>query len=204
MFIGKIMNANAPRIGEWMDRLSSLPESERELLKKAVWYSDSDEGRAWLREHGAGQMADGPRPIIFGDQVGFMVTSGDSAVQLEPHHLDQLWEWFFATGEAEPVIRLCKVFGLAHAMPDGGTLDLLPPPPETSDKIQSSLMASNHRLVRAALWSATSLAARDDRILAILAAQRDEAHDERVQAWIHRVVEVAESQHDKASHEGGE
>lgn len=114
MFLGKIMQANPSRISEWMDQLASLPAGEQESLRKAVWYSDSEAGRAWLVEHEAGELANGPRPMLFGDQVGFLLTSGDTAAQLEPHHLDQLWEWFFATGEAEPVIRITRVFGLAY------------------------------------------------------------------------------------------
>jgi len=191
MFIGKVMQANPARIGEWMDRLASLPASEQVVLKRAVWYADSDAGRAWLVQHGEGELANGPRPMLFGDQVGFLLTSGDAAIKLEPHHLDQLWEWFFATGEAEPVIRLTKVFELAHDMPDGETHDLLSPPADTADKVQGSLLASNYRLVRPALWSATSLAAHDDRVLSILVEQREKADSARVRAWIQRVVEVA-------------
>lgn len=199
MFIGMVMKANALRIGEWMDQLASLPASEQQVLKRAVWYSQSEQGRTWLVEHGAGELANGPPPILFGDQVGFLVTRGNEAVQLQPYHLDQLWERFFATGEAESVIRLTNVFGLAHDMPDRETLNLLSPPQETSDKVQSALMASNYRLVSVALWSATSLAIHDDRVRSILVEQREQAANKRVRAWIQRVVEAAEAQRNKTS-----
>lgn len=193
MFIGQVMKANPSRIGEWMAALSMLPASEQEVLKRAVWYSGTDEGRNWLVDHGDTEMADGPRPIVFADQVGFMLTDGDEAVQLQPYHLDQYWEWFFATGEGEPVLRVTKVFGLAHDTPTSGTLDLLPPPEETPDDVSSSLMASNYRLVSVALWSATALACEHDRVLSILLEQRQQTDDARVRPWIERVIAIAEA-----------
>jgi len=59
MFLGKVMQANPSRIAEWMDQLASLPAREQEMLRKAIWYSDSEAGRAWLVAHGAGEMAKG-------------------------------------------------------------------------------------------------------------------------------------------------
>jgi hypothetical protein len=191
MFLGKVMQTNPGRIADWMEQLASLPASEQEALRKAVWYSDCEAGRAWLVEHGAGELARGPRPMLFGDQTGFLLTAGDTAIQLEPHHLDQLWEWFFATGEAEPVVRVTEVFGLAYEMPTAGSRDLPPPPPETDDKIQTSLLASNYRLSRLALWSTTSLAIHHDRVLSILVERHQTAGTDRVKAWIAWVIDTA-------------
>lgn len=102
------------------------------------------------------------------------------------------------------MIRLTKVFGLAHDMPDGETRDLLSPPADTADKVHGSLMASNYRLVRPALWSATSLAAHDDRVLSILVEQREKADSARVRAWIQRVVEVAMAAREGTGRQQGE
>lgn len=204
MFLGKVMQANPGKIADWMEQLASLPASEQETLRKAVWYSDCEAGRAWLVEHGAGDVATGPRPILFGGQEGFLLTSGDRAVEFQPHHLDQLWEWFFATGEAEPVVRITEVFGLAYAMPTSGSRDLLPPPPETDDKVQASLMASNYRLVRQALWSTTSLAIRHDRVLSILVEQQQTAGTDRVKAWIDWVIEIARADREAKGQSGAD
>nr|NIO08536.1 hypothetical protein [Deltaproteobacteria bacterium] len=69
-----------------------LPENDLTTLKRAVWYSGTDEGAAWLRANGAADLADGPPPALLADRP---------VLKMEPRHIDQLWEWYFATGEEE-------------------------------------------------------------------------------------------------------
>lgn len=185
MFLGKIMASNPGEISDWMSSLAMLPEREFKSVKRAVWYSGTPEGMTWLRENGEAELADGPRPVLL---------SGQRAMQMQPHHLDQLWEWFFATGDAEPVNRIVSLFSLAHEKPNQEGLALLGPPKDSGDKIQFQIQVNNYRLLKPALWSTTSLAIEQDRVLEILEESKQKHYHPGIQAWVTQVIKIAKSQ----------
>ncbi len=188
MFLGKIMAANAEQIPAWMEALSTLPDADYRVVKRAVWYSGTEQGTAWLVMNGEAELANGPRPLLLSNQ---------QALQLQPHHLDQLWEWFFATGEEEPVGRIVALFSLAHDMPNENTLDLLAPPQELDDKVRNQIQLYNFQLLRPALWSSTSLAIQQDRVLEILRQLQEKHNHPRIKAWLGQVVRIAEAERAK-------
>lgn len=189
MFLGKIMAANADQIPDWMAALSSLPEDDITTLKRAVWYSGTDEGAAWLREHKAADLADGPPPVLLADRP---------VLKMEPRHIDQLWEWYFATGEEEPVARIVALFSLVPQLPPENSLELLPTrPPVLEDKTQHALQLNNYRLVMPAIWSTASLAIQDDRVLGILKQSQEAHHHPRAKAWLGQVIKIAETERAK-------
>jgi len=185
MFLGKIMASNAKQIPQWMDAFASLPNTDMKVLKRAVWYSGTETGKAWLLKNGEAELANGPRPVLLANQ---------KAMQLQPYHIDQLWEWFFATGEEEPIARIISLFSLAHELPDEKTLKLLSPPAESDDKVRNQIQLYNYRLVKPSLWSTTALAINHDRVLEILKQKEKENHHPRVKAWVGQIVRIAEAE----------
>jgi len=209
MFLGKIMAANPGKIRGWMEALASLPAEEQQVLKKAVWYSGTAEGNAWLEEHGEAALAKGPRPMLLSNQ---------QMPQLQPYHLDELWEWFFATGEEQPVARIVSLFSLAHEPPKIGSLDLLPPPskptasatpkseegPKKSGEVYKmddeslyKLRMQNYSILKPAMWSCTSLAIQQDRVLDLLRQMEKKHYHAGIKAWLARIIEIAESERAK-------
>ena len=188
MFLGKIMASNAKQIPQWMDALASLPDTDRKVLKRAVWYSGTETGKAWLIENEEAELANGPRPMLLANQ---------KAMQLQPYQLDQLWEWFFATGEEEPIARIISLFSLAHELPNESTLQLLSPPTKSDDKIRNQIQLYNYALLKTALWSTTSLAINHDRVLEILKQSEKENQHPRIKAWVRQIVRIAEAERAK-------
>ena len=188
MFLGKVMEANAEQIPGWMAALESLPKNEFTVLKRAAWYSGTAEGSAWLKENGEAELVNGPRPVLFSDQ---------KALVLQPHHLDQLWEWFFATGDETPVLRIISLLSLAHEPPRENSLTLLAPPKKSDDKGQHQIQVYNYRLLKPALWSLTSLAIQDDRVLEIVKRTEEKHAQARTEAWLGQIRKIAETERAK-------
>ena len=109
----------------------------------------------------------------------------------EPYHLDQLWEWFFATGEDKPVKRIVGFFQLIGGDPRPGEM---PSQPDPADRVATA----NFRIYGPAIWSTLSLAIQQDRVLKILKeCEKDPALPPRSKAWTKQVIEMAESQRAK-------
>jgi hypothetical protein len=181
MFFGKVMAANPDRIAAWMEGWKDLPEADREVLQRAVWMSQCKEGTAWLKEHGHAELAaQAAHPLLTG-----------SPMVLEPYHVDMLWEWFFATGDAAPVKQIVGKYNLLRD--DPGSEDLPEQPAAGLDR------ASTLRQVigRVAVWSSASLASSQDRLLEVL---KETGSDPKLPArsagWLKRVIEIAERSRD--------
>lgn len=177
MFLGRIMAANPDRIAAWMDGWKDLPEADREVLQRAVWMSQTREGEAWLKEHGQTELA---------SQAAHPLLTGAPMV-LEPYHLDMLWEWFFATGDAAPVKQIVGKYNLLRD--DPGAEDLPQQPAPGLDRPTTL----RQTIGRVAVWSSASLASSHDRLLENLQEiQMDPKLPERSGAWLKRVIEIAE------------
>jgi len=184
MFLGKIIEANSDRVADWMEALSDLPEQEFSAVKRALWYAGTQPALDWLRKHGESALADGPRPLLLSSQA---------AMPAQPHHIDQLWEWYFATGEPDPVYRIASLFSLAYALPPEDSSKLLSPPTKGNDEGLYQVQMYNYRLLNPALWSCASIATQDDKVLATLIKAKEKQKSDRSKAWIARVVEIAET-----------
>lgn len=176
-FLGLIMRSHPDKIAAWMEACQDLPEVDRVVLHHAIWVSQTDQGREWLASQGLKGLA---------EREGHPLMTGD-AVALEPHHVDMLWEWFFATGDKAPVRRIVGFFNMLSA--DPGEADLPPKPVPGGDR-PTFLRQS---IGGVAVWSASSLASRHDKLLEILKeTQKDPMLPARGGAWLKRVIDIAE------------
>ena len=209
MFLGKIMAANPSKLQKWLDALVALPADEQTVLKRAAWYSGTVEGNAWLDKHGESALAKGPRPLLLSDQ---------QAMNLQPHHLDSLWEWFFATGEEQPIARIVSLFSLAHEQPIKDSFNLLQPPakpqPLSASKSDEKQPLSggvstadagmlyqvrmyNYQILQPAMWSCTSLATDQDRVLEILKKMERSHYHKGIKEWLAQIIKIAEAERKK-------
>ena len=184
MFLGKIIENNPKQVPDWMDALSDLPKQDYSAIKRALWFAGTDPALDWLRNHGESKLADGPRPLLL---------SNHAAMPMQPYHVDQLWEWYFATGDPAPVYRIAALFSLAYAMPPEDNSKLLSPPVKGSDEGLYQVQQYNFTLLNPALWSCASIATQDDKVLATLIKAKGKQKSDRSKAWIARVIEVAET-----------
>lgn len=177
MFLGRVMAANPKRIADWMNGWMDLPELDRQMLQRAVWMSQTDEGKAWLKEHGHAELA--------AKEAHPLLTGG--AMVLEPYHMDMLWEWYFATGEAAPVKQIVGKYNLLTDDPGAEGLPQRPAPgADRATMLRQAIGGS-------AVWSSASLASSHDRLLVILKEiQPDPQLPPRAGAWLKRVIEIAE------------
>lgn len=176
VFLGKVMAANPKRIAGWLDELADLDKEDAIVIYRAAWISEINEANEWLKMHGPAELVDKPPPPLL----------TDAPLVFEPYHLDQLWEWFFATGDEKPVKRIIGFFQILPTDPEPGKLPALPEKPARFD-------ATNFRVAYPAFMSTLSLAVQQDRVFEIL---RGSAHDSaarpRCRAWITQCIQLAE------------
>lgn len=189
VFLAKVMEANPGKVAEWLESLRDLAPEDAAVVHRAARLSQTREGAQWLERNGLADVAASPLPPLLAG--GPMVT--------EPFHLDQLWEWFFATGDDAPVRQVIGCFALAPADPRDG--EQLPGPPDDAADVAA---AARFRLARPAIWSTTALAIQDDRVFEILQAVAAEGRvPPRGQAWLERALAVVTDQRERRKAEGG-
>lgn len=177
MFLGQIMRSNPDRIAGWMKELADLPEANRRTLQNAVWVSQTDQGKAWLAANGRKDLA---------EKEGHPLTTG-AAMVLEPYVVDLCWEWFLATGDEAPVRRIVSFFNMLPDDPGDADLPEKPVPGGDRPTYLRKMIGG------AAVWSASSLASRHERLLEILKRlQKDPQLPPRGAAWLKRTIEIAE------------
>lgn len=176
VFLAKVMQANPDKLSEWLDALADLEAADAEILRKAAWASLTDQGKKWLTDHGHAELAKKPGPpLLVGGPMAF-----------EPYHLDQLWEWFFATGEEQPVRRVIGFMNLLPSDPQPGEL---PKPPANA---QDRAAAANFRVGQPAFMSTLSLAIQQDKVFEILKkTEKDPALQPRAKAWLKNAIDIA-------------
>jgi hypothetical protein len=184
MFLGKIMAQNPAKIAGWLDELAFLEELEPKnaaVLHRAAWYSGTAEAKAWLVAHGHQDLAQREPPPLLSNTL----------MTFEPYHLDLLWEWFFATGEDEPIHRIISCFQLVPVAPLADSIEI-PPPVATTDRNADEIAKANYRLVDAAVWSAASLAVTHQRVYDLLKnTSMDPSLKPMQMAWVLQVLKVA-------------
>lgn len=177
MFLGKVMEKNPAKIAAWLDALADLPASDITVLQRAAWYSQTAEGKGWLEAHGQAELVKARPPLL-----------GDGPMAFEPYHLDMLWEWFFATGDAKPVRSIVSYFNLAPSEPKAGSSEL-PRPPEDKN---NAVAMGNFRIARPAVWSSIGLAIEHDRVFEILQQiDTDPALKPMQKMWVGQALKVA-------------
>ena len=93
-FLSRLMADHPEKIAEWMAALADLPDNDKRILNEAIWYSNTDAGKAYLRERGLHVPGPG-MPLLAPDMLQEKIES--------PVVLDQLWGYFLATGDETPV-----------------------------------------------------------------------------------------------------
>jgi hypothetical protein len=93
-FLSRVMAKNPEKVSAWMAALADLPDNDKETLNKAVWFSNTDAGKAYLKKHGLAKYLEKPAP----DTLKMEIDS--------PSVLDMLWGCFFATGDDAPIRRI--------------------------------------------------------------------------------------------------
>ncbi len=176
MFLGQLMRANPKKIAAWMNGWKDLPPKDRDALHHAVWLSQTAEGKKWLADNGQNELA---------AKEGHPLVTGEAMV-LEPYHVDMLWEWFFATGDKAPIRQVVGKFNMLNA--DPGDADLPPKPAPGTDRPTYL----RQMIGGVAVWSASSLAARHERLLEILVElQSDPQLPDRGGKWLARAIDLA-------------
>jgi len=147
-FLSRVMAGNPENIAPWMAALADLPEKDLETLHKAIWYSGTDEGNAYLREHGLQKYLAQPAPDIL-------------HMPVHPAVLDMLWGYFFATGDAAPIRRIISALNNYQYV---GSLERY----KTSQKTaEGAKQAFDEIVFRAALWSLGSNCQQHPRVMQI-------------------------------------
>lgn len=100
-FLSQLMASNPKKISEWLDALADLDDQQRSLLLAAVWYSGTEEARAYLESCKLEKYLKEKAPKILEMEVN------------SPPVLDMLWGCFMATGDEKPIRRIVTAFNLA-------------------------------------------------------------------------------------------
>lgn len=145
-FLSRVLAQNPAKVPLWMAALADLPDSDKSVLHEAIWLSDTDAGKAYLKDQGLAYLQDRPAPDMLKVEI-------DS-----PAMLDVLWGYFFATGDKAPVRRI--VSALNYGQPAGAT-DRRETPKEDRDNKQK---ANDAAVFTAAVSSLSSFWRKDPRI----------------------------------------
>lgn len=139
-FFGRVMAANVDRVPAWLEALSDLRGTARELVHTAAWLSDTDAGRAYLERANAAPALRRRPPDILTRPIE------------DPVMLDALWSHYFATGDERAVRRV--VTALEHLGDLGAAAAF-----QTSAKTaEDRARAVRDAIYQAASWSISSLA----------------------------------------------
>ena len=138
-FLSRILNANPDHIKQWVDALMELPEEDKNILLDATWYSDTKEGRQYLKDKGSSEHFKMDAPDI----LELDLTT--------PGTLDMLWGYFMATGQKEPIFRIVKALELGKFQ---GALERFKSSELKTEKEKKE--AISEAIFRAAMWSLES------------------------------------------------
>jgi hypothetical protein len=134
-FLSRVMVANPDKIAAWMTALADVSDSNKDKLHRAIWLSDTKEGRAYLKEKGVKKYVEKAPPDILKMEI-------DS-----PDVLDMLWGYFFATGDEAPIRRLVSAFNYSKYF---GAIQRFKTSKQTAEDKKNAL---NDAIFRAAMWS---------------------------------------------------
>ncbi|WP_158970878.1 hypothetical protein [Paraglaciecola sp. L3A3] len=102
VFLSRILVANPKQTHQWLSTLSVLNQKDRQTLHYAAWLADTDESKAYL------QLVDA-QYLLDSKAINYLEIDIKS-----PKTLDNLWYYFFATGEAAPIKRIVSALNYAE------------------------------------------------------------------------------------------
>jgi hypothetical protein len=134
-FLSRVLAANPEKIEAWMKALADLPEGDKAELHRAIWFSDTKESKAYLKDKSVAKYVNKDPPDILQMEIE------------SPDVLDMLWGYFFATGEEAPIRRIVSAFNYSTYF---GAVERYKSSKQTAEDKKNAL---NDAIFRAAMWS---------------------------------------------------
>ncbi len=150
VFLGRVMAANPAQVSGWLDQLSDLQGTDREILLLAANLSATPAAQAFLARQADAQKYRGKPSDIRA---------------LEPDNptvLDMLWADFFATGEAAPIRRIVRALDYGKYT---GALERYATSAKTKKETEEARLGA---VFKAAFWSLESNTRQHHRVGEIL------------------------------------
>jgi len=138
VFLSRVLAANPDKTLKWMKELNHLNKSDMEPIFYAVWLSDTQESKEYLKSIGATKALE-TKP------TDFLNVQIDS-----PNTLDALWAYFFATGQKEPIRKIVSAFNYQE---HSGAFESYETSQKTEKDKQNALLDS---IFMSARWSLES------------------------------------------------
>jgi len=102
VFLSQVLAANPSKTSEWLKKLHSLNKTDMEPVFYAVWLSDTQESKEYLKSIGA-------KEALKTKPTNFLEIEIDN-----PSTLDALWSYFFASGKAAPIRKIISALNYAN------------------------------------------------------------------------------------------
>lgn len=161
------------KIPEWMEQLESMPEKTRHGLYIALWYSDTNEGRAYLQKallESVNKDETNHLKSLVGIKAPKIV---ELPIDFPPSVLDMCWGLFMATGDEACVKRVIEVANFKE-MTCG----------ECDEDHECDLCVVFQQVRRVACWSLESLAFQHKRVLEICKAELAKNPSDKVLLYV--------------------
>jgi len=161
------------RIPEWMEQLKDLSEKTVHGLHLALWYSDTDEGRTFLKEallKSSSETEETQLKALAGIAPPKIV---EMEIDFPPTVLDMCWGLFMATGDEACIKRVIEVANFKE-MTCG----------ECDEDHECDFCVVFQQIRRAACWSLESLAFQHKKVLEVCKAELEKNPSNKVLASI--------------------
>jgi len=174
VFLSRVLADNPEKTIEWMDELKSLEQKDMKPVFYAVWLSDTDDSKKYLKSIGATK-------ALAAEPTNFLQVPIDN-----PNILDALWAYFFATGDDAPVKRIISALKYDEYL---GSLEAY----KTSQKTeQDKNNAIFEAIFTSARWSLESNIKNHPRVAEICeVAFKDPALSNSEKLWLGTVLSKA-------------
>jgi len=137
-FLSQLFAQNPKKTKEWLSKLSTLPNNDKEAIYDALWLSQTKEAKSYLKSNYIFKYSNRNPPNV----LTFKLTS--------PAQMDMLWAYFFATGQKKPIRRIISVLNYYKY---NGAIDSYKSSNKTKEDRQKALYET---MFKSAVWSLKS------------------------------------------------
>ncbi|MDU0354120.1 hypothetical protein RS130_09390 [Paraglaciecola aquimarina] len=102
VFLGRILIANPNQTNQWLSALGTLNKKDTQTLYYTAWLADTKESKAYLQSVNA-------QSLLNSKAINYLEIDIKS-----PKTLDNLWSYFFATGQIAPIRRIVSALNYAE------------------------------------------------------------------------------------------